>query len=178
MEFLNFDATIAKAHSNGEQFYFILLPKAISEAFPRRGRTSARVRIDNYSFDTILEPDGSLSHWIKLEDKNKLWENSNSRIHTNVGICPLEKELEPKIPNDFQRALNENHLADIGWNKTSTIARIDWVHWIESARQEKTRIKRINDAINMLEQGKLRVCCFDPSGFYSKAIKAPDIVDI
>ncbi len=29
----------------------------------------------------------------------------------------------------------------------------------------------------MLASGKRRVCCFDPSGFYSKAFKAPQPAD-
>lgn len=32
---------------------------------------------------------------------------------------------------------------------------------------------RINDACDMLASGKKRVCCFDPSGYYSKAFMAP-----
>jgi hypothetical protein len=31
----------------------------------------------------------------------------------------------------------------------------------------------MEDAIVMLTKGKKRVCCFDPSGFYSKALAAP-----
>jgi len=50
------------------------------------------------------------------------------------------------------------------WEATTTIARIDWIHWIESAKQAKTRASRIADAADMLASGKKRVCCFDPSG--------------
>ncbi len=42
--------------------------------------------------------------------------------------------------------------------------RIDWIHWIESARQARTLLKRMADAGDMLASGKKRVCCFDPSG--------------
>jgi hypothetical protein len=47
------------------------------------------------------------------------------------------------------------------------------VHWIESAKQAKTRAKRVEGACDMLAKGKRRVCCFDPSGYYSKAFAAP-----
>jgi uncharacterized protein YdeI (YjbR/CyaY-like superfamily) len=59
------------------------------------------------------------------------------------------------------------------WDATTTLARVDWIHWIVSAKQSKTRAKRIADACDMLASGKKRVCCFDPSGFYSKAFCAP-----
>ena len=55
----------------------------------------------------------------------------------------------------------------------TTLARIDWIHWIESAKQAKTRKSRVENACQMLASGKKRVCCFDPSGFYSKALAAP-----
>ena len=52
-----------------------------------------------------------------------------------------------------------------------TIARLDWIHWITSAKQLKTRAKRIGDACDMLASGKKRVCCFDQSGYYSKVLQ-------
>lgn len=58
-------------------------------------------------------------------------------------------------------------------DETTTLARLDWIHWITSAKQLKTRAKRIGDACDMLASGKRRVCCSDPSGFYSKALSAP-----
>jgi hypothetical protein len=54
---------------------------------------------------------------------------------------------------------------------------MDWIHWITSAKQAKTRAKRIRDACAMLAAGKSRVCCFDQSGFYSKAFRAPEGAD-
>ena len=62
----------------------------------------------------------------------------------------------------------------IAWEATTTLARVDWIHWITSARQAKTCAKRVNDACDMLKAGKKRVCCFDPSGYYSKAFSAPE----
>jgi uncharacterized protein YdeI (YjbR/CyaY-like superfamily) len=59
------------------------------------------------------------------------------------------------------------------WDATTTIARIDWVHWIESAKLAKTRASRVADAGDMLAAGKKRGCRFDPSGFYSKRLKPP-----
>jgi len=35
------------------------------------------------------------------------------------------------------------------------------------------RQKRVNAACDKLRSGQRRVCCFDPSGFYSKGLRAP-----
>lgn len=85
----------------------------------------------------------------------------------------MAREPEPKLPPDVQQALAASPEAKRIWEATTTVARIDWIHWIESAKQAKTRQKRIKGACDMLASGKKRVCCFDPSGFYSKALRAP-----
>jgi uncharacterized protein YdeI (YjbR/CyaY-like superfamily) len=88
-------------------------------------------------------------------------------------LASVKKEPEPDIPADFQEALAATPEARHAWNNTTTIARVDWIHWITSATQLKTRAKRISDACDMLASGKKHVCCFDQSGYYSKAFRAP-----
>jgi uncharacterized protein YdeI (YjbR/CyaY-like superfamily) len=89
-------------------------------------------------------------------------------------LTPVEKEPEPGLPADFQEALTAAPEARKVWNETTTLARLDWIHWITSAKQLKTRAKRIGDACDMLASGKKQVCCFDQSGYYSKAFRAPE----
>jgi uncharacterized protein YdeI (YjbR/CyaY-like superfamily) len=89
----------------------------------------------------------------------------------------VKKEPEPDIPADFEEALAANPEAREMWNKTTTLARVDWIHWMTSAKQLKTREKRIADACDMLATGKKQVCCFDQSGYYSKAFRAPEAED-
>nr|WP_305121552.1 YdeI/OmpD-associated family protein [Microbulbifer elongatus] len=89
----------------------------------------------------------------------------------------MAQEREPDAPEDLRKALASSPESRKTWEATTTIARIDWIHWIESAKQAKTRTKRIQDACNMLAEGKKRVCCFDTSGFYSKALSAPKTAD-
>lgn len=62
------------------------------------------------------------------------------------------------------------------WNASSTLARVDWIHWITTAKQARTREKRVVEAVDKLRGGQRRVCCFDPSGYYSKALGAPKAV--
>jgi hypothetical protein len=82
-------------------------------------------------------------------------------------------EPRPSLPADFAAALGRSPAAQATWHSTTAVAQVDWLHWITSAKQLSTRSKRITDACDMLASGKKRVCCFDPSGFYSKGFKAP-----
>ena len=121
----------------------------------------------------MLEPDGKLSHWLQIE--KELLEACGADIGDNASfeIMSVKEEPEPDIPSDLQEALATSPEALATWDETTTIARIDWVNWIVSARQTKTRLDRIRAACDMLASGKRRVCCFDSSGFYSKAFSAP-----
>lgn len=152
---------------------FVILPKSESDKFPRRGRTSVEGRINGHAFQAFLEPDGQLSHWLKIP--RALLEASAVETGSLVTreIQPLANEMEPQLPPALSAALASSPDARATWDNTTTIARIDWVHWMVSARQEKNRLSRIANACDMLAAGKKRVCCFDPSGYYSKAFDAP-----
>lgn len=152
---------------------FVVLPKVASDKLPRRGRTSVSGHINGVAFQAMLEPDGQLSHWLALSED--LLNAAGAAIGSvaSVDIMALPQEPEPDVPADLQQALAASADASAVWHDTTTIARLDWIHWITSAKQAKTRAKRVSDACNMLAEGKRRVCCFDPSGFYSKAFSAP-----
>lgn len=153
---------------------FVVLPREVSEKLPRRGRTTVEGTINGHSFQVTLEPDGQLSHWFAV-DKALL--DAASAIIGDVvtlELAPVKKEPEPDIPADFQEALAAAPEAREVWQSTTTLARVDWIHWMTSAKQLKTRAKRIRDACDMLASGKKQVCCFDQSGYYSKAFRAPE----
>ena len=128
-------------------------------------------------FQATLDPDGHLSHWLKVS--RELQQAAGAEVGDTVvlQIQPVDREPEPAIPSDLLEALAASAEARAAWDETTTIARLDWIHWIESARQSKTRAKRISDACVMLASGKTRVCCFDQSGYYSKAFQAPAAAD-
>ena len=173
-----FNATILHPAQmdNTSPWGFIVLPKKISETLPRRGRTTVDGSINGYAFQATLEPDGQLSHWLKLTQP--LLDSAGVQVgeSANFSVKPVGQEPEPEVPQDLQQALVAHPNALATWQDTTTIARLDWIHWITSAKQAKTRLQRISNACDMLASGKKRVCCFDPSGFYSKAFSAPKTI--
>lgn len=128
-------------------------------------------------FQATLEPDGQRSHWLQVSKELQEAAGADVGDVVTLEISAVKKEPEPEIPSDLQEALAASPEAGKTWDDTTTIARVDWIHWITSAKQPKTRAKRIGDACDMLGSGKKRVCCFDPSGFYSKAFRAPEAAE-
>lgn len=152
---------------------FLVLPKAASDKLPRRGRTSVEGTINGHAFQATLDPDGQLSHWLRVSKELREAAHADVGDIVTVQISPADPEPEPQVPDDLRGALAASPEARAGWEDTTTIARLDWIHWIESAKQAKTRKSRIESACDMLSSGKKRVCCFDQSGFYRKSFSAP-----
>ncbi len=174
-----FTATVHRPRKpqDTERWAFVVLPQEASATLPRRGRTTVKGTINGREFQALLEPDGKKSHWLRLDAG--LLESAGAVVGepTQFEIEAVDAEPEPDVPADLAEALATSAEARTTWEATTTIARIDWIHWITSAKQAKTRAKRIGDAMDMLTSGKKRVCCFDPSGYYSKAFSAPEAAD-
>lgn len=171
----HFEAELHRPEKPGDDdsWTFCLIPKKVSDTLPRRGRTTVEGTMNGHSFQATLEPDGQLSHWLKVSKELKEAVGATIGDTLTIELSPVDKEPDPEVPADLEKALMAAPDARRTWDSTTSIARLDWIHWVVSAKQAKTREKRIRDACEMLADGKKRVCCFDPSGFYSKALKAP-----
>lgn len=162
------------AKPTGERTWsFVVIPKSASKKLPRRGRTTVEGTINGHGFVATLEPDGQLSHWLQVDQELLQAAGLDVGDTASFEIMPVEEEPEPEIPSDLREALAACPEARAVWDDTTTLARLDWIHWVVSAKQAKTRAQRIANACDMLASGKRRVCCFDSSGYYSKALSAP-----
>lgn len=65
-----------------------------------------------------------------------------------------------KLPPDLRANLTSHRQALDTWEDISSIARNEWICWIESAKKAETRTRRIERAIDELSSGKRRPCCW------------------
>jgi hypothetical protein len=163
-----------QCEKKADSWTFFILPKNASAKLPSRGMTAIEGTINGLPFQAVLEPDGQRSHWLRVDRKLGEAAGVEAGDVVTLEIAPATKEPEPEVPADLRKALaaaapNARKL----WSDITTNARRDWIHWITSAKQEETRVRRIQNACSMLAAGKRRVCCFDRSGFYSKSVSAP-----
>jgi hypothetical protein len=158
----------------GDSWTFLTLPRNASAKLPSRGMTAIEGTINGAPFQTTLEPDGQKSHWLKVDRKLSEAAGAHAGDVIMLEIAPVAEEPEPKVPADLRKALAvAAPRARALWSDITPNARRDWIHWIISAKQRETRVRRIKNACSMLAAGKRRVCCFDRSGFYSKSFGAP-----
>ncbi len=67
---------------------------------------------------------------------------------------------EPKVPADLRKVLAAAPQAMAQWNDLTPLARQDFIMWIDSAKQQQTRQRRIESVPSRLASGKRRPCCF------------------
>jgi hypothetical protein len=65
-----------------------------------------------------------------------------------------------KLPGDLRRALITNPAAFDAWKDITPLARNEFICWVEDAKQEMTRERRIRRTQEELEEGQRRPCCW------------------
>ena len=152
---------------------FLILPREASARLRSRGMVTVEGTLHGVPFKATLEPDGQRSHWLRVDGKLSKAAGVVAGDLVTVEFAPVQQEPEPTVPADLQKALDGAAKARVVWLDITPVARRDWIQWIASAKQESTRMRRIQNACSMLASGKRRVCCFDRSGIFSKGLKAP-----
>lgn len=64
------------------------------------------------------------------------------------------------LPVDLRDALAANETALSAWIDITPLARNEFICWVEDAKQDKTRQRRIRRTQEELEEGKRRPCCW------------------
>ena len=65
-----------------------------------------------------------------------------------------------KLPADLREELVANTAALDAWNDITPLARNEFICWVEDAKQQKTRERRIRRTREELEDGLRRPCCW------------------
>ena len=169
-----FKATLHRpATPKNASWTFLILPADASAKLPTRGMTTVAGTLEGHRFQATLEPDGQGSHWLKVSRAMRRAADASVGDTVALEIMAASEAPEPRVPADLRKALAAAPDARTQWSGLTPAARRDWVQWITSAKKTETRERRVANTCDMLASGKRRVCCFDRSGIYSKAISAP-----
>lgn len=64
------------------------------------------------------------------------------------------------LPTDLREAIIGNTSALAAWQSITPLARNEFICWVEDAKQETTRQRRIRVALDKLQNGERRPCCW------------------
>ena len=65
-----------------------------------------------------------------------------------------------ELPADLGTALTGNPTALAAWMHITPLARNEFICWVEDAKQQPTRVRRIRRTQEELEEGMRRPCCW------------------
>lgn len=65
-----------------------------------------------------------------------------------------------KTPSDVKRLVTASKALHTMWEDITPLARNEWICWIESAKQDETRARRMRIMSENLVAGKRRPCCW------------------
>ena len=149
-----FDAVLELESESGGVYF--LVPFSVAERYGVKGQLPVRATIDGFPYQGSLFPVGDGTHGlivIKTIRKaiDKTWGHT-VRVQLAHDTAPRVMEL----PADFAEALLVVPGARERFDKLSYSHQREYVRWIEGAKKEETRRKRLGEAVEMVAAGKKR----------------------
>jgi uncharacterized protein YdeI (YjbR/CyaY-like superfamily) len=77
-----------------------------------------------------------------------------------VSVQELPGGVVHDLPADLSAELLGSGTALAAWNDITPLARNEFICWVEDAKQQKTRERRIRRTREELEDGMRRPCCW------------------
>lgn len=65
-----------------------------------------------------------------------------------------------QLPADLKKALLSNKKAQKAWEDITPLARNEWICWVVTVKQQKTRDDHVKRTVQELTEGKRRPCCW------------------
>ncbi len=65
-----------------------------------------------------------------------------------------------KLPADFKKAIVGSPKVYELWETITPLARNEWICWVEEAKKEETRKRRIQVGLSKMSSGMRRPCCW------------------
>lgn len=153
---LQFTTTILKYGQNGEKsgWRYIEVPQQLAQKLKPGNKKAFRVkgRLDDCLFEDIsLVPvgDGHFILPLKAALRKQLKKEEGATLRVQLEIDTKEY----KLPHDLLQCLADEPLALAYFNKLPPSHQKYYGRWIDEAKTEPTRIKRIATAINTLANG-------------------------
>lgn len=163
MSKINFKTKLIKI----KDWTILHIPPEVSAQLPSRGMTMVRGTLNGVPFITMLEPDGRYmseykpSHWFRPDEGLLEEAKATSGDMVEVEMEPTKEWVEPEVPEDFMKVLKRSQKAEVMWKDITPLARWDWVRWIRAVKTPETRQKHIEVALDKLNKGTRRPCCFN-----------------
>jgi hypothetical protein len=145
-----------------KQWTVARLPEAASKSLPSRGQVAVTGTINGHEFNTVLEPDGSWGHWLRVEAGLLGAAGISAGDTVKFELTVTKKWPEPKLPKDVADALKAApQKVKEKWQDITPMARWEWIRWVNATANAETRAVRIEKTVSKLNGTHRRPCCFN-----------------
>ena len=138
------------------------VPKEESVKLSSRGQISVTGKLNGHEFQTVLEPDGRWSHWLRVTNELQKTAGVKSGDTVDVELTTSNVWPEPVVPKDVADALKAapQKVKD-KWKDITPMARWEWIRWVNATLSQETHAVRIEKTISKLNGKHRRPCCFN-----------------
>ena len=122
-------------------------------------------RLDDQRYARKFTPRRADSRWSDVNRKRYAELQAEGRLkrpgiqrpptHRGYGPRPPRREMPARLPAYIQSALKKHPRARDHFEALNPSERRRYFAWIESAKREETRLKRLDEAIRLLTSGKV-----------------------
>ena len=84
----------------------------------------------------------------------------SARYAARVSSASVSTGVVHELPDDLRTALTASSTALAAWEDITPLARNEFICWVEDAKQDTTRQRRIRRTLEELDEGKRRPCCW------------------
>jgi len=138
------------------------LPEDVSAKLPSRGQVAVRGTINGHELRTVLEPDGYFGHWMRVDAGLRKAAGIDAGDSAALKVEIAKDWPEPDVPEDLAKALSAApQKVKEKWKDITSMARWEWVRWVNETRNTDTRAVRIEKTISKLNGKHRRPCCFN-----------------
>lgn len=145
-----FRAVIENAGGGGG---YVNIPFDVEKTYGKK-RVKVKATIEGEPYRGTLVRMGGPQHMLPVlkEIREKIGKSFGDEV-----VVVLEEDFELRqvdVPPDLQQALDSNPQALAYFNRLSYTHQKEYVRWVAEAKREQTRLNRIQQAIELLTQGK------------------------
>jgi Bacteriocin-protection, YdeI or OmpD-Associated len=108
----------------------------------------------------VRYPRASPDRWVAVTQASMVIGLALTRCRGPVSSSRVPGGAMHKLPGDLRNAVIANPTAFDAWKDITPLARNEFICWVEDAKQEMTRERRIRGTQEKLEEGRRRPCCW------------------
>jgi hypothetical protein len=138
----------------GGAWTYLELPFDAAAAFGSRARVSVRGTLNGFPFRSSIFPDGKGGHTMMVNKAMQVGAKAAPGQTISVEMEPDTVAPRVAVPADLRHALTRSKAARQTWERLTPRARRDFVAWLDDAKKDETRARRVQQAIERLAQGK------------------------